>query len=154
MKSTPTHPTQSGFTIIESLVTLIVVSIFLTIFFQAYMLMTSQRVKVARQATASDIAYTNLRKISARPTGLACQTNGYVLLSSTNGTDDMTKTFRKEADTSLGQMRTQAVKAYPTVGNCTNPDDFNNNPVRIESIVSFDDNTPGKVEVIHATYIP
>lgn len=154
--TTPNLPTrnENGFTITETLVTLVIIAIFLTIFFQAYMVMTSQRVKVARQAAASDIAYTNLRKISARPTGLSCQTDGYILLASTNGTDDTTRTFRPETDTSLGARRTQIVRAYPTVGDCTNPNDFDNNPVRIESVVTFDDDTPGKVEVTHASYIP
>lgn len=145
---------QKGFTIIEVLVTLVIVSLFLTVFFQSYMLMTSQRVKVARQATANDIAHTNLRKVTARPTGLTCQTDGHTILSSVDGTDNATTVFRKEPDTTLGLKRTQIVKAYPTVGDCTNPTDFSSNPVRVESIVSFDDNTPGRVEVVHATYIP
>lgn len=150
----PLSTTQraAGFTVVETIVTLVVISIFLTAFFQTFLLLTSQRVKVARQAAASDIAYTNLRKVAARPTGLACDaTNGYTLLSSTNGTDDTTRFFRSENDSTLGQQRTQRVIAYPTAG-CTS---FATSPVKIVSTVTFDNNSPGgAVEVVHASYIP
>jgi len=143
---------NAGFTVVEVIVTLVVIAIFLAAFFQTFILLTSQRVKVARQAAASDIAYTNLRKVVARPTGLSCDaTNGYTLLSSTNGTDDTTRFFRSENDSTLGQQRTQRVIAYPTAG-CTS---FATSPVKIVSTVTFDNNSPGgAVEVVHASYIP
>lgn len=142
----------SGFTIVETIVTLIVISIFLTGFFQAYMLMTAQRIKVARQAAASDMAYTNLRKVIARPTGLTCNaTTGHVLLSSTNGTNDASRIYTAEDDRNLGEARTQTVTAYPTT-DCAN---FANDPVKIVSTVVFDKNKPGgEVSVVHASYIP
>ena len=141
-----------GFTIVETIVTLIVLTIFLTGFFQAYMLMTSQRVKVARQAAASDMAYTNLRKVLSRPAGLTCNAStGHTLLSSTNGTNDTTRIYSAESDQMLGELREQTVVAYPTAG-CT---DFATHPVKIISTVVFDKNKPGgEVRVIHASYIP
>lgn len=141
-----------GFTIVETVVTLAVISIFLVGFFQAYILMTSQRVKLARQANASDIAYTNLRKIISRPSGLTCNAAaGHVLLSSENGSDDSTRIYRPEDDRALGEKRSQTVIAYPTV-DCAN---FTNNPVKIVSTVMFDIGSPGgETKVVHASYIP
>lgn len=63
---------QRGFTITELVVSLVVLSIFLMLFFQLFMSGESQRLAVIRHASASDIAMTNLQKISARaliPTG-------------------------------------------------------------------------------------
>ena len=143
-----------GFTIVEIIVTLTVLSIFLAGFFQAYLLMTAQRVKVARQAAASDIAYTNLRKVIARPAGLTCNAStGHTLLSSTNGTDDALRTFRPESDANLVTLRSQTVIAYPTAG-CAGSA-FTDNPVKIVSTVTFDANSPGGAEsVVHASFIP
>lgn len=149
----PSHTNGTeGFTIVETIVTLIVLTIFLTGFFQAYMLMTSQRVKVARQAAASDMAYTNLRKVLSRPAGLTCNAStGHTLLSSTNGTNDTTRIYSAENDQMLGEFRDQTVVAYPTAG-CT---DFATHPVKIVSTVVFDKNKPGgEVRIVHASYIP
>lgn len=151
MKNLPQNNAQ-GFTIVETIVTLVIISIFLTGFFQAYMLMTAQRVKVARQAAASDMAYTNLRKVIARPAGLTCNaTTGHVLLSSTNGVNDSSRIYTAEDDRNLGAARTQSVVAYPST-DCAN---FADNPVKIVSTVVFDKNKPGgEVSVVHASYIP
>lgn len=152
--SSPTKGTE-GFTIVETIVTLVVLSIFLTGFFQAYMLMTTQRVKVARQAAASDMAYTNLRKVLSRPAGLLCDaSSGHTLLSTkppTNGTNDGPRIYTAENDQILGEAREQTVVAYPTAG-CA---DFATHPVKIVSTVIFDKNKPGgEVKVVHASYIP
>lgn len=145
MTTTNTSST-AGFTIIETIVTLIVLSLFLGLFFQSFMAMSSQRLSVARQAMANDIAYANLRKITARLGTITCQTGGFVLLSSTNATDNGA-TFRKETDDLLGPNRSQSVKAYPTNG-CSGTN-FTDNPVRVESQVTFNG-----VTVTHASYIP
>lgn len=142
---------SEGFTIVELIVTIVVISMFLTVFLQSYLVMVSQRVKVAKQAEASDIAFTNLNKITTRPPGLVCDTNGYTLLSSTDGVDNASLFFRPEIDKTLGSGRTQTVVAYPTAS-CS---DFTGSPVRIVSTVRFDINSPGgPEEVIHASYIP
>ncbi len=60
------HPTERGFTVVEMIVTLVVMSLFLTMFFQLFLTGESQRVAVVRRASANDIAMTNLRKISAK----------------------------------------------------------------------------------------
>ncbi len=63
---------ERGFTVAEMIVALIVMSLFLTMFFQTYSTNESQRLAIARRAAAYDIATTNLSKISTK-TGLpAC----------------------------------------------------------------------------------
>ena len=57
---------QRGFTIAEVLVTLGILSLFLALFFQTYMLSMSQKNTVILRAVANDIAQSNLRKISTK----------------------------------------------------------------------------------------
>lgn len=64
--------TSEGFTIIEMVVSLAVVSLFLAVFFQLYSVNVAQQLAVSRRAAAYDIATSNLNKISEK-TGLpAC----------------------------------------------------------------------------------
>lgn len=67
---------QRGFTVVEMIVSLVVLSIFLTLFFNLYRSGEAQRVSVIRHAAANDIALTNLQKIQSKsriPIGtLAC----------------------------------------------------------------------------------
>lgn len=56
--------TESGFTIAEMIVTLVVLSIFLTLFFQLFLLGLSQKKVVTLRAAANDIAMNNLRKLN------------------------------------------------------------------------------------------
>ena len=58
--------TESGFTITEMIVAFVVLSLFLTMFFQMFLANQSQQVVVIRSATANDISQTNLRKIASR----------------------------------------------------------------------------------------
>lgn len=60
------HRGDDGFTIVEMIVTLVVMSLFLTMFFQVYSTNESQRLAVARRAAAYDIATSNLSKISSK----------------------------------------------------------------------------------------
>lgn len=55
-----------GFTITELLVTLVIMSIFLVFFIQAYMTAQAQQVDVKQRAAANSIAQSNLQKISSR----------------------------------------------------------------------------------------
>lgn len=58
--------TQGGFTIAEVLVTLGILSLFLMLFFNTYMLSFSQKNATILRAAANDIALSNLRKITQR----------------------------------------------------------------------------------------
>jgi prepilin-type N-terminal cleavage/methylation domain-containing protein len=71
---------QSGFTVAEMIVALVVLSLFMTLFFQLYMVSESQRLSVVRRAAASDIAMTNLKKI----------TNKTLIPAGTAGCDNVT----------------------------------------------------------------
>lgn len=75
------HQKETGFTIAEMVVTLVVLSLFLTLFFQLFLLGLSQKKIVILRATANDIAMNNLRKITTKnlvPSANACDstTNG------------------------------------------------------------------------------
>jgi len=58
--------TQGGFTIAEVLVTLGILSLFLMLFFNTYMLSFSQKNATLLRAAANDVALSNLRKIAYR----------------------------------------------------------------------------------------
>jgi prepilin-type N-terminal cleavage/methylation domain-containing protein len=151
---------QQGFTIIEVLVTLIVVSLFLYTFFQSYLTLESQRVNVARQAIASDVAYTNLRKITSRPAGLTCDPATMDLTSGDTSLENRGKSgvnlfdppynYPKETNTEtvgkLGTSSTQTLAVYAPNG-CTN---FLGNPLKIVSTVTYGTNGD---KVVHASYI-
>lgn len=69
---------ERGFTVVEMVVALVVLSIFLLLFFQLFMSGEAQRVAVVRYASANDVAMTNLQKIKAKsriPAGTAACDN-------------------------------------------------------------------------------
>lgn len=72
---------EDGFTVAELIVTLVVMSLFLIFFFQAFMTTQAQQVAVAKRAAANDIASSNLQKISSRAlipssTATTCDSSG------------------------------------------------------------------------------
>lgn len=141
---------SSGFTIIETVVTLAVVALFATFFFQLYLTSESQRIAVLRRSTASDLAYTNLRKFASKPSGLTCTTD-MDLSANANapGTVISNATYSFTAETApsiLGQNVTQTVTAFAPSG-CTT---YSANPAKIISEVSY--GTSGE-KIIHAAYV-
>ena len=150
---------QQGFTIVEMIVTIVVAALFFTFFFQVYVILESQRLVVARQAKASDVAYSNLRKFTARPAGLTCDStmdlvtngaaSGKLLGDQTYTTNSSTYGFLAEPTTvtqSLGPNSTQTVKAFAPSG-CAN---FTSDPIKIVSTVTYGNNGDS---VSHASYI-
>ncbi len=152
---------SAGFTIVELIVTIVVTSIVLTTFFWAYMTALYQRVNVARQAAASDIAYSNLKKFTTKPiitcdstmdlTALGSATKpGKLLGDDSNETTTSIYGFIAESPASmkkrLGTGASQRVVAFAPDG-CTN---FNAKPLKIESTVTF--GTSGD-KVVHVSYI-
>lgn len=71
---------EQGFTVIEMVVTLFVMSLFLTLFFQTSFSSQTQQVNVARLAAANSISQANLNKLSSKaliPSGTpACSASG------------------------------------------------------------------------------
>jgi prepilin-type N-terminal cleavage/methylation domain-containing protein len=55
----------AGFTVVEMIVTLVVLSLFITLFFQLYTTSETQRIAVLRRSAANDIAMSNLKKIDS-----------------------------------------------------------------------------------------
>jgi len=148
-----------GFTIIEVLVTIAVLSIFLFGFFQGYLALQAQRIDVARQARASDIAYSNLREVTSRPgqlTQQVCDTNANIMdLTIGNpttepGLDITSYGYTLQSSTTvhqqLGNSATQTLVAYAPAG-CAN---LTTNPIKIVSTVTY--GTSGN-KVTHAIYI-
>ncbi|MDB5177092.1 MAG: hypothetical protein JWN75_760 [Candidatus Saccharibacteria bacterium] len=137
-----------GFTIVEVIVTLVVVSLFLVGFFQSFLLLESQRINVARQAKASDVAFTNLRKYTTRPSGLTCDTSGVILGNTTQTGASSAYGFVAEPTDGLGGSPFQEVRAYPTNG--CDPATFAANPVKIQSTVTYGTNGD---KVTHASFV-
>ncbi|AKM80329.1 MAG: hypothetical protein UW38_C0001G0475 [Candidatus Saccharibacteria bacterium GW2011_GWC2_44_17] len=153
-----THP-SSGFTVVEVLVTLVIISLFMGLFFQTYMAMESQRLAVQKTVFASNIAYANLRKFSERPdsTKLSC-TNDMNLASNPtapgieiggNNTSPNTFGFVGEnLTTSLGTDATQQVLIFAPNG-CTR---FADMPLKIVSIVRYGP-ASNQEEIAHVSYV-
>ncbi|HUO61909.1 MAG TPA: hypothetical protein VMT96_00455 [Candidatus Bathyarchaeia archaeon] len=148
-----------GFTVAELVVTVVVLSIFLYTLFQGYLVIQTQRLNVARQAHASDIAYTNLRKVTSRPAALTqtvCNTNASImdLTAGTQSTEpglDITQYgYTLESTTNLtqtlGSTATQTLVAYAPQG-CAN---LTTAPVEIVSTVTFGTNGD---KITHAAYV-
>ena len=142
---------QDGFTIVEVIVTLVVVSLFLTMMFQSFFALESQRLTVVRQARSAEIAYSNLRKVTGRSIiETLCRTNGGAdLLAATSPSG---YSPYPDLASTLGTGAGQQLMAYPTAGCNTDgtfPDD---KPIRIESTVWFLKNGE-RTEAVHAGLI-
>jgi type II secretory pathway pseudopilin PulG len=78
-----TNRMEQGFTIVETVVTLIVVTAFITLFAQGYLLLSSQRAIVVQQSKADAKAQANLRLVSKIPDFInsptACPAGGWNL---------------------------------------------------------------------------
>lgn len=158
------RPHENGFTIVEIVVTLALTSLFLMFFFQMYLATESQRINVARQAQASDIAYSNLRKITARPAGITCDAAkmdltatdgatkpGLLIGDQTNMSTPSVFGFVAEPEPAikgLGGNVEQIMKVYAPRG-CDGTA-FADNPIKLESTVMYG---PNREKVTHAIYI-
>lgn len=150
---------DSGFTVVEMVVTMVILALFLGGFLQSYLLVDSQRVKLAQQSRASDVAYSNLRKFASRPSGLTC-TAAMDLIANANAPGvllgDQNNTVTSSAygfiaeptsvTQSLGSGATQEVRAFAPDG-CAN---FATNPVKITSVVTYG-SSGDKVQ--HASFV-
>lgn len=137
----PSHHNRQlqGFTVVEVLATLFVLSIFVTVFFQGFMLLESQRIAARQQAKANDIAHAHLLKIPNRPPALTCNTAGV---------DLTTLGFTIDAETGY----TVTLRAYPASGVCDST--FAGSPVRIVSQVRYIVSGSGtESRVAHASFV-
>lgn len=157
---------EQAFTIVEVIVTMVVVSLFILGFFQTFILLESQRVSVVRQAKASDVAYINLRKYPQKPANLDCTlaaaTTGIVLGSTDQSIATSAYSFVPESDTqALGSQSVQTVKAYAPNGcapidplNPLDPLKFQDGLVKIVSTVTYPASFGGGGNsVTHVSYV-
>ncbi len=146
------HTETDGFTIVEVLVTLVITVLFLTTFFSLYMSMESQRIATGRRALASNIAYSNLSKVTDRSTVVAAaacdaSTSGNVNNLSINSSatgSNITSLITTEPTTGLGNPTTQTVRAFYPRGCAAGM------PIKIQATTTF--GNPAE-SVVHATYI-
>lgn len=78
---------QSGFTVVELLVTVIVAALFVGIFYQMFVILVGINANARNTAQASNLSYSNMRRYpTATSTGLTCSTSSTNLLN-TNSID-------------------------------------------------------------------
>ncbi len=136
--------TESGFTVVEIIVTLVVFVLLVGGAYQTFVVVQAQRIALLRQSIASDIAYTNLRKFSSRPVIASCSSS-IDLASSTYNFAPETTTSNKTLST-LGSSVTQTVVGYPVDG-CSGSN-FVSTTLKIVSTVTYSTGSAS-----HATFL-
>lgn len=129
--------TQSGFTVVELLVTILVTAIFITIFFQSYNTLIQVNADTRTNAQARDLAYTNLRRYpTIASTGKTCS------VSSQNLSNTVNVTVHNYPQ--LGKVSEEVKIDFPY--SCTTGDGI----AKITSIVKYKNNS---ITVSHVTYV-
>lgn len=141
---------HSGFTIVEVLVSIVVLSIFITSGLQYFRAIELQRTLLTDKGIASDLAYTNLNKFPNLPSTLTTCASS-INLETANGGGSFNN-FTEETTTTypnlslLGSNVTQSVVAYPVDG--CNGTAFNSNVLRVESTVTYTGGSVKKVAFV------
>lgn len=144
---------EQGFTIVEVIVTLFVITIFLVGFVQSFILLESQRLNTLRQAKASDIAYANLRKYPSSPI-INCNTSTVTIGDSDQ--PSLGYGFTPEDASGLQSSRQIVTVSAPNgcctvvdlANNCPSPLDttkYKNGLVKITSTVTYGAGSTGTV---------
>jgi len=160
---------EAGFTVAEMVITLVVLSIFLMLFFQLYILGLSQKSVFILRATANDIAQNNLHKIinkASIPADDACDATssgssnpnnatlnadlnsdgatGSIIGTASGSTSTFPSPLAPESLTGTGlpTSTTQILSVIYPQG-C-----YDQNPAKIISTVTY-----GTETVTHATYV-
>lgn len=143
---------ESGFTIVEVIVTLTLATLFLAFFVQMFESIAAQQFSTARQATANDIAFSNLSKFPS-----VDSVNDTITYNCTAGDqNDLTSTGTKtgtaiptadyaETNTRGLPNPVQEVRVYSPLG-------CGNSLMKIESKVSYGF-TSTQGEAVYATYV-
>lgn len=148
---------SAGFTLVEAVVTLTILALFLTLFFQAYQGILSQQGLLRKRTVADMIATSNLRKFTVRPLKGAAALNcsdipstgsGLKIGDSLNPSLSTTYNFQLE-DASKLPGSTQEVYVSAPYG-CDAPR-FSQLPLKIVSVVTYD--TASGARVVHASYV-
>lgn len=157
--------TESGFTLIEVVTTLFVVSLFLAFFFQLTITAQKQRAAVEKRSIAGDVAYSNLKKFPKRPSNLTCSPGddmdqsglgsgskpGRLIGSSVPAENPSDYNFSPEpssATSKLGAYSKQTVRVFAPQG-CLSTDA----PIRVESVVIYGTDAANTERIVHAAFI-
>ena len=154
---------DSGFTIVEMIVTLVLASLFVIFLVQFFLAAGGQQISVERQAAANNLARTNLSKFprASSLTGYTCDpnttpaanTNNLTINPSANGTLILSNTVNngsttREAAPAILPNVTQEVRAYSPMGCMPSGSGI----VKIVSRVTY--GYIGQTgEVVYATYV-
>lgn len=139
---------DSGFTIVEMIVSLVVMVIFATLLFQMFLVGTTQQGTVSARASAIDIAAINLSKIDSRDSplldGITCGSSNDLTANASAAGTNITFSHESTSGTNLpsGTGTVQKMVALFPRG-CTN-----SMPVEIISTVEYNGET-----ITRATYV-
>ncbi len=98
-----TDQKEAGFTVVELLVTLLVASLFIAMFYQLYVTLVQLNAYARRDAAANNLAYANLRRYpTAASTGLACPGGSPVTLINASGTNSNYPNLTSITETTTG----------------------------------------------------
>ena len=166
MKATTYNQTSRGFTIVEAVVTIAVVSIFLGLLFQTYLAAEAQRLSVAKRAAANDITVSNLNKITSKAQ-LPATGNG-ACDDTTSGSGNLTNRVRNADAPGVDLFNSGGGSAgfQPENGDTVKilggdaaqklivlyPRGCGTAPARIQSTVTYGTNNP-KETITHVSYV-
>lgn len=133
---------QDGFSAVELLVTLMIGALFVTAFYQVYTAIIQGNAAAKYQAVASDIAYSNLRKYTTRPS-FSCDANTD-LVTNPNAPGQVLSTSTTATPAQLPGPLVETVTVFAPRG-CDIA-----YPVRIDSSAQY--GSPAK-KVVHSSYV-
>jgi prepilin-type N-terminal cleavage/methylation domain-containing protein len=152
--------TESGFTLVEMIVTLVIMSLFSTLFINMFSAAQLQRVNVVRVSAANDMAVTNLEKFSTRQdiediSGSACTSSNDVTQPGNSGliNNVMSGTLlsgwsQETPEAPLPPSPSTSQRIYVVYPQGCDAD----MPIQVKSVVEFNNGT-GTERVIHSAYV-
>lgn len=132
---------EKGFTAVELLVTIVVATLFLIMFYQLFIAISQLNNESRRSAQASDLAYANIRRY---PTIASLGDTLLTFSCSSSDTDLLNQSDQIDAKYAfLGKVNEKVTASYPY--GCTN-----NDLIKITSVVETVDQS---TKVTHVTFI-
>lgn len=141
-----TKNTEGGFSVVELLATIIIGSLFVLAFYQMYVTTTQSNATAKWHATANDLAYSNLRKYTGRPSFTCDNTSTSTtnLITNPNAPGQVLSTSTTASPAQLPGPLVETIRIYAPRG-CDPA-----YPAKIDSIVEY--GSPVK-KIIHSTYV-
>lgn len=134
---------SAGFTIVELLITIIVAALFVTMFYQMFVVLVQMNADARRNTQASDLAYSNMRRYpTVVSTGLACVDS--TTITSLIPAGGSPTTAIDPVYPELGPVAEQVTAQFPY--GCS----VNYNLIKLVSTVKYNN---GTATLSHATYI-